>query len=173
MEVVTGPDSVRDQALCRLVEQYQTTLLRMCYLYLQDEEQAKDAVQETFLKAYKSTSMFRGECSEKTWLMRIAMNTCQDMRRTAWYRYVDRRIAVDALPQTATVEPPEEDVQLTRSVMLLPHKLKEVVLLYYYQDMTTTEIAAALGIAQSTVSMRLKRARSKLRTTLEGGHDHG
>ena len=80
---------------------------------------------------------------------------------------------MDALPQTATVEPPEEDVQLTRSVMRLPHKLKEVVLLYYYQDLTMTEIAETLGIAQSTVSMRLKRARSKLRTTLEGGHDHG
>lgn len=173
MEVVTGPDSVRDQTLWRLVDQYQTTLLRMCFLYLQDEEQAKDAVQETFLKAYKAANTFRRECSEKTWLMRIAMNTCQDMRRSAWYRYVDRRIAVDALPQTATVEPPEEDVQLTRSVMRLPHKLKEVVLLYYYQDLTMTEIAETLGIAQSTVSMRLKRARSKLRTTLEGGHDHG
>lgn len=172
MEVVTGPDSVRDQALCRLVNQYQTLLLRMCYLYLHDRALAEDAVQETYLKAYRALDTFRGECSEKTWLNRIAINTCRDMRRSSWFRYVDRRVTMEALPEAAT-EPGEEDIELTLSVMRLPQKLKEVVLLYYYQDMNTTEIAGALGVAQSTVSTRLKRARTRLRSILEGRHYHG
>ncbi|MEG2356821.1 MAG: sigma-70 family RNA polymerase sigma factor, partial [Clostridia bacterium] len=92
MEVVTGPDSIRDQRLEQLVEQYQQVVLRMCYLYLHDAEQAKDATQESFLKAYLALGAFRGECSDKTWLMRIAINTCRDMRRSAWFRYLDRRI---------------------------------------------------------------------------------
>ena len=52
--------------------------------------------------------------------------------------------------------------------MQLPRKLREVILLYYYQDMTVTEIAVSLGISQSSVSWRLKRARGKLRALLEG-----
>ncbi|MEG0492019.1 MAG: sigma factor [Clostridia bacterium] len=43
---------------------------RMCYAFLRDEDEAQDAVQETFLKAYKAMAAFRGECNEKTWLMR-------------------------------------------------------------------------------------------------------
>lgn len=71
MEVVKGPDSVREQTLCRMVEQNQTDLLRMCYLYLHDAALAEDAVQETFLKAYRAMDGFREECNEKTWLVRM------------------------------------------------------------------------------------------------------
>ena len=98
MEVVTGPDFVHTQTLNRLVEQYQTDLLRMCYLYLHDAELARDAVQETYLKAYRALDSFRGECGEKTWLMKIAMNTCRDLRRSAWFRHIDRRVTPDMMP---------------------------------------------------------------------------
>ena len=57
----------------------------MCYAMLRDAEQAKDAVQETFVKAYRAMDDWRGACSEKTWLTRIAVNTCRDMRRSAWF----------------------------------------------------------------------------------------
>lgn len=172
MEVVKGPDGIREQTLYRLVDEYQTALLRMCYVYLHDTALAEDAVQETYLKAYKALDTFRGESSEKTWLMRIAINTCRDMLRSTWFRHLDRRVTPEDLPDT-TLQPQAEDLDLTLAVMQLPAKFKEVVLLYYYQDMTTTEIANALGVSQSTVSARLKRARSKLRMMLERGRSHG
>ncbi len=172
MEVVTGPDSILNQALARLVDQYQTALLRMCYLYLHDAALAEDAVQETFLKAYKALPAFHGDCSEKTWLMHIAVNTCRDMQRSAWFRHVDRRVTPDVLPD-ASAPFEEADEELTLAIMGLPRKLREAVILYYYQDMSVTEIAAALGVVPSTVSNRLKHARKKLRATLEGGHFHG
>lgn len=86
MEVVTGPDNIREQAFVLLVEQYQTSLRRICYVILRDTDQAQDAVQETFLKAYQSWDRFRNECDAKTWLMRIAINTCRDYHRSAWFR---------------------------------------------------------------------------------------
>ena len=55
----------------RLVEQHQTAVLRTCYLYLCDRSQAEDAVQETFLRVYKGLDTFRGESSEKTWIMKM------------------------------------------------------------------------------------------------------
>ena len=168
MDVVKGPDGIREDGFIALVEAQQTSLLRMCYMVLRDREAAKDAVQETFLKAYRGIEQFRGESSSKTWLTTIAMNTCRDMRRSAWLRYMDRRVTPEDLPEAA-IPPEEDDRELTMRVMQLPAKLREVIVLYYYQDMNTVEIAQSLGLAQSTVSTRLKRAREKLREVLEGG----
>ena len=170
MEVVMGPDSIREQTICRMVDEYQLALLRACYVCLHDRQLAEDAVQETFIKAYKTLDSFRGECSEKTWLMRIAVNTCRDMLRSKWFRHLDRRITPDELPEAAT-QSAAEDVELTLSVMHLPQKYREVTLLYYYENMTMMEIAEALGVSQSTISTRLLRARARLRQTLEGGRN--
>lgn len=119
MEVVTGPDFVHTQTLNRLVEQYQTDLLRMCYLYLHDAELARDAEQETYLKAYRALDSFRGECGEKTWLMKIAMNTFRDLRRSAWFRHIDRRVTPDMMP-SAFVAFEEKDEEVLTAVMALP-----------------------------------------------------
>ena len=167
MEAVTDPDSRRDQTIEKLILQYQTPLLRLCYLQLQDRALAEDAVQETFLKAYRGFASFRGDCSEKTWLTRIAVNTCRDFQRGAWFRHTDRRVTPEMLP-VGEVQPDPEDLDLSLAVLRLPRKMREAILLYYYQDMGTEEIAEALGIAQSTVSNRLRRGREKLRKLLEG-----
>lgn len=81
---------------------YEESLLRMCFAYLGDTSLAEDAVQETFLKAYQSLDSFRGDASEKTWLLRIAINTCKDVRRSAWFRHVDRSVALDTLAEPST-----------------------------------------------------------------------
>ena len=167
MEAVQDPDSRRDETIERLILQYQTPLLRLCYVQLQDLALAEDAVQETFLKAYKGFSQFRGECSEKTWLTRIAVNTCRDFQRGGWFRHMDRRVTPDMLP-IGEAQPDMEDYDLSLAVMKLPPKLREVIVLYYYQDMSVQEIAQALGIAQPSVSGRLRRSRDKLRKLLEG-----
>lgn len=162
----------KDAALVRLIEMYESMLLRLCYVHLRDEEQARDAVQETFLKAYRGLETFRGDASEKTWLIRIAVNTCRSMQRSAWLRYHDRRITPEELPQTVCMVS-EEDMGLMCEVMQLPEKLREVIMLHYWQEMPVTEIASVLGLAQSSVSGRLKRARDRLRIMLEGSELHG
>lgn len=172
MERVKGPDILRDQELVQLVNEYQGMLLRLCYVMLHDQEQAKDAVQETFLKAYQGWSSFRGESSRKTWLVRIAVNLCRDMQRGGWFRYVDKRVTPEDLPCAATPAQ-QEDLDLMCAVMALPPKLREVVTLYYWQEMTLREIGQALGTTPSNVSVRLKKARGKLRKELEGRYRRG
>lgn len=170
MEVVKDPDSVRrEETLTRLVDAYQTPLLRMCYMYLKDRALSEDAVQETFLKAFRQLDSFRGECSEKTWLMRIAVNTCHDLRRGAWFRHVDHFAVPESLP-IAGAAPSEEHMTVAAEVMKLPPKLREAVLLYYYQDLSVTEVGQALGIDHASVSGRLKRAREKLFKALKGAY---
>ncbi len=167
MGTVKAPDSTPETRLERLIREHQVSLTRLCFLYLHDEKLAEDAVQETFLKAYRSLTSYRGEATEITWLTRIAVNTCKDMLRSSWCRHVDRRVTPDMLPERADARDPQNG-ELAAAVMNLPRKMREVIILYYYQGMDAREIANLLGISQPAVSGRLKRARAKLRRALEG-----
>ena len=91
----------REERLSEMVSRYQALLLKVCYAYLCDADQAQDAVQDTFLKAYLGLDGLRGEHGEKVWLVQIARNTCRDMRRSAWFRHVDRRVTPEDLPEAA------------------------------------------------------------------------
>ncbi len=165
-QAVMAPDSQPESTLERLIEENQVQLKRLCYLYLHDQSMAEDAVQETFLKAYRALKDFRGEASEKTYLTRIAINTCKDMLRTGWFRHVDRRVSPEDLPSRQETDPYHREV--AAAVMNLPRKLREVILLYYYRGLTMEEIAETLEISQPAVSGRMKRAREKLKTELKG-----
>ena len=167
---VKGPDS-KEERLEQMVLRYQLPLLRLRYAYLKDEESAKDAVQETFIKAYRNLDDFKGNASEKTWLIRIAINTCKDLRRSNWFRHVDRSVSLDRLPEPCAPAAPEDE-SLTLEIMKLPAKLREAALLCWFQGMTYKEAADTLGISLQAVGSRLNRARRKLRFAMEGSEDH-
>ena len=159
-----------EQRLSQWIEAYSDTILRTCYLYLSDQEQARDAVQDTWIKAWTHMADFdrRGITHEKAWLLRIAINICKDYRRTAWFRHIDRKQALDELPPRLTAAEPE-DHTLTMMVMTLPDKYKQVILLYYFQGLSMQETAEALSMSQTTVHRRLKKAEALLRVSLTGG----
>ena len=170
MDTVKGPDR-KEERIERMVNLYQLPLLRLCIMYLHDEEQAKDAVQETFIKAYRNLDSFRADASEKTWLTRIAINTCKNVYRSGWFRHVDRTVTVDMMAEKPAPAD-QEDWELTEAIMNLPRKLKEAALLCWLQGMTYEETARTLGISRQAVASRLNRARKKLRFALEGSEDH-
>ena len=167
MNDVKGPDM--SEVFERLVQTYQTPLRRLCCVMLKDVHLADDAVQETFIKAYRALNDFRKESSEKTWLTRIAVNTCRDMMRSRWFVHIDRSVNIADLPEESA-ESDTEDTELMDTVLRLPLKQREVVLLYYYQDLTMQEISETLQITVSNVSRRLENARKALRKQLEGGN---
>ncbi len=166
MEVVKGPDSNREERLTRMVEQYQSSLLTMCYAYLHERELAEDAVQETFLKAYRAMDSFRGESSEKTWLTSIAINVCRSVHRSAWFSRVNRSVTPEDLSVAVWDDYDQDAADLAAAIQTLPDKLKEVVLLYYYQEISMPEIAQIVGVTPSMVSKRIKKAHAKLHDVL-------
>ena len=157
----------RREWLDELLSRWEKPMLRLCFAYLGDTALAEDAVQETFFKAWKNRDRFRREAEEKTWLTRIAINTCKDLLKSAWARNTDRSVSPETLPEgSAPFE--EQDDTVTRAVMSLPPKLREVTLLHWYQGMTLEEMAKVQRLPRSTINYRLKKAKMILKQELEG-----
>ena len=162
----------RREWLENAIARWEKPMLRLCFAYLGDVAQAEDAVQETFFKAWKHLDSFRGEAEERTWLMRIAMNTCKDQLKSSWFRNTDRSVTPDSLPEGAA--PFEErDDTVTRAVMSLPPKLKEVTLLRWYQGLSLEEMAKVMRLPRSTINYRLKNAKTMLKGELEEWYHEG
>ena len=158
MTVVKEPDGDRPEDLMR---RYGDALVRMCCLYLNDASLAQDAAQDTFIKAWRNLGQFRGECDERTWLMRIAINTCRDYHRTAWLRHVDRGTPLEALPEAGAEEVVRVDYirevskrlesTLGRRVKLSegPNSRGRITLEYYDADDREALIAALEAIQKT------------------------
>ncbi len=157
----------RDEWLEEAMLRWEVPLLRTCFLLLRDRSLAEDAVQQTFLKAWRGYDGFRGDSSERTWLNRIAVHTCRDLQRGKWFRHIDQTIGLDDLPPP--VQPFEEqDDTVIRAVLALPEKQRQVVVLHHYQGFSVQEAAQMMGISRRTAYDRLAKAQKTLKEALEG-----
>ena len=167
MQSAPVPDREAQETTVRLMQTYGNHILRLCFVMLCDSFMAEEAMQDTFIKAHKAWHGFKQECSEKTWLSRIAVNTCRDMRRRAWFRLKSMEVSLDSVPEPS-VPPEEDDDTLFNAVMGLPYKYREAISLHYYQNLSPEETAQALHISRSGVYSRLRRAEALLKKELEG-----
>ena len=99
--------------LAALVEEHGDHLLRLCTLYLGEQSQAEDAVQDTFLRALQAWPKFRGESTVETWLVRIAINVCKNQLKSPWRT---RRAPAEALEGLRTEAPEPGDDTVARAV---------------------------------------------------------
>ena len=163
-------DTGRSEELERLMDRYGDEIKRFCTLQLKDSFQAEDAAQDTFVKAWKALDTFRNDSSEKTWLIRIAVNTCRDYQRTGWFRHMDRRITLEDLPERAE-EMRFPDGEVSGAIASLPAKLRMVILLRYYEGFTVQETANISGVSAATVKRRIRKANQLLQKKLERWYD--
>lgn len=152
----------------RLYEQYADDVLRMAYFYLGDRQKAEDVCQEVFIKLYTHADAI-APGREKAWLLRVTVNMCRDLWRSAWLkRVILGSPALDVVPaQEDGIEQREEKAELMRAIHRLPAQFRETILLHYYQGLGITEIAQMLNLPEGTVSSRLSRARKKLESLLK------
>ncbi len=158
----------REALLATWLSRHGDDIARVCFSILGDAALSQDAAQDAFLKAWRhmDSCLRRGGEGEKTWLMRIAVNTCRDYRRSAWFRRVNRAITPEQLPERASDER-DEGAALWMTVDALPAKYREVLLLYYGQALTYEEIARVLAVSVSTVARRLDKALDALKRAIE------
>ena len=148
---------------------YADDVLRVSYFSLGDREKAEDVMQEVFLRVMDKQPVLR-EGSEKSWLLKVALNICRDQWRSSWAKRVilgSKRL--DIIPADDELEDRTEKEALMQAVHSLPADVREVFLLFYYQRYTIEEIAKILDVQAGTVSSRLSRGRKKLKVLLEEG----
>lgn len=145
----------------RVVNMYGTMLFRICLVILGNEQDAEDAVQESFLRFMTKAINVHDFEHEKAWLIRTATNICKDMKR---YRLRHTHINIDDLNDYLTKE---NDRELIESIMLLPDKYKTVIHLHYMEGYKAEEIATILKISPEAARKRLQYARQKLKSIIE------
>ena len=147
---------------------YATDVLRVSYYYLGNREQAEDVTQDVFVRLITNQPVLE-QGREKAWLLKVALNRCRDIWRGSWFKKVVLgHPAFELFPAPDEIGTAADRYALAEAISRLRPEFKEVVLLFYYQGFSVTEISSMLGIAEGTVSSRLSRARNKLQEELKG-----
>ena len=152
----------KDEFSEKVLESEQT-LYRISMSMLRNETDCEDAVQTAILTAYEKLGSLKQEQYFKTWLVRIMINVCNS--------YLNKRKQVISLDDTyntseASCPSPVENTEIRLALEELPVKIKQVIVLYYMENFTVSEIKRTLGIPEGTVKSRLSKGRELLRNKL-------
>lgn len=137
-------------------------IYRIAYSYVHSKIDTEDIVQDVFIKYLESDQEFQTLDNEKYWLIRVTINTSLSFLRKTW----NQRVFLDdeMINRTMDSSPNNNDNNnMFEIIYHLPHKYKEVIILYYYEDLSINEIANILKITTSNVKKRLERARNIIR----------
>lgn len=145
-----------------LAEKYMDSVYRVAYNCLKSPHDADDVTQEVFLRLLRTDTAFQSEAHAKHWLLRVAVNESRRLAGSPWRRHT---AALEDYARTLAWETPQES-DLFRQVMALPAKYRVPLYLFYYEELSTQEIAAVLGRSPSTVRTQLSRAREQLKSLL-------
>jgi RNA polymerase sigma-70 factor, ECF subfamily len=163
-------------AFTLLVQTYQSAIYNLCYRMLGEADQAQDATQETFLRAYTQFHRYDPERPFKTWLFSIASHYCIDRlrrRRVTWLDIDDEPLAGHPALREKRAGPEDSALQGERAADLqalletLPAKDRAAVVMLYWYDLSYQEIAEATGTTVSAVKSRLHRARAAMAELLQ------
>ncbi|MDD1503900.1 sigma-70 family RNA polymerase sigma factor [Lysinibacillus sp. CNPSo 3705] len=160
--------------LARVMEDHGEYCLRVAYLYVKDWAIAEEIVQDVFFAYYQQQERFEQRSSLKTYLVKITVHKSHDYLRS-WKN--KRHVLFEKLhigvskrsPETSLLEKDERKI-VTAALFELPIIYREVIILYYYQELKVREIAEVLACAENTVKTRLRRARQILQEKLDKNH---
>ena len=157
-----------------IIRRYNQRLYRMGLAILKDDDEVEDAMQVAYIKAYEHLQQFDNRSSFSTWLTRILINECL-LRLKAKKRFLTPDQSVEEHAYNISMRTPLENVlneelkiALEKALMQLPEKYRVVFMMREVEEASTAETMAALGLSESNVKVRLKRAKSMLREKLTG-----
>jgi len=163
--------SNKDEALEYLMKRYGNKILKLAYYYVRDRFQAEDIAQDVFCKVYENLDKFREESSYYTWIYKITLNKCRDYMRSYNFKkilyysclnmnFINKQKLSNKLFEEV------EGGEIFSKVMELPLKYRIIIVLYYFEGLSTVEISNILDLKESTVRTRLTRGREKLKKLL-------
>jgi RNA polymerase sigma-70 factor (ECF subfamily) len=146
-----------------LYRRYYPVVLRRAWAMLREEQAARDAAQEVFVRVLRTGGDFRGDSSPVTWLYRITTNHCLNLISSEARR---RELLREALPpDDGPAPPPAIDDSLSVAAVLrrVPEELREVAVYHYLDQMDHQEIADLMGVSRRTIGYRLEAFRQAAR----------
>ncbi len=163
-----------------LIQNSRTKAYNIALRYMQNEEDAMDALQESYIKIFRALSRFKEESSFDTWVYRIVVNTCTDMLRKAkqsrsnisiFQKREDDSDSIMEIPDSSesperSLERKEEMARIFSSIEMLPKEQREAILLRDVHGFTYEEIAGILSCSDGTIKSRISRGRMALRKLL-------
>ncbi|MBM4764402.1 sigma-70 family RNA polymerase sigma factor [Bacillus sp. B15-48] len=179
MDLVDRLLNKEEAALVELMNQYGDYLLRTALLFLKDQQVAEETVQDVFITAYEKINQLTDSSKLKSWLTSILVNRCRtEMRKRSWKQRLLSLNMFDFTQQDDLFLGPEEHLfalaenqHLTKAIHALDYKYREVIVLFYYNEMKITDIAEFIQTKENTVKSRLARGRSLLKDSLMKGED--
>lgn len=160
------------EAIEDIMDTYGDDVKKFVYTYMNNEADADDVTQEVFVTVYLKIDSFKGDSSLKSWIYSIAANKCKDYIRRHRLRPVNliQRLTQQESNKSRTIDIAEEYIQKTakdglfEKIMELPIKYREVIILYYYKELSIKEISFILKEKESTLQTRMLRARKNYET---------
>jgi RNA polymerase sigma-70 factor (ECF subfamily) len=162
----------KEEIIEHMMDQFGEKLTRLAFTYVKDWGRAEDIVQDVFVTCYTKMDTFRGESSVKTWVYRITINRCHDYHRTWSFRNlqftdkISRWMKGDHQTPESNLIAKDEKEALANQVLSLPVKYREILLLYYFEELSVQEISSLLLINESTIKTRLHRGRQMLKEAI-------
>ena len=145
---------------------YKPIIYSIAYTYVKNQNDADDIMQDVFVKYLKSDVVFNDDNHEKYWLIRVTINTAKNFVSSTWKKRV---VLDDDYVSRAFDETSKESNRYFEVITSLPSKYKDVITLYYYEDLSVEEIANTLQVSISCVKKRLERGREKIKKEIENG----
>lgn len=153
-----------EEAVNRAIENYASTVKRICFIHLKNEADTEDICQTVFLKYAMNDKVFDSEAHEKAWIIRVTINACKDLLKSFFRKHT---VSLDTyVEQGGVVDAAHSEV--LEAVLALPEKYRRVIYLHYYEGYPAADIAEILRINVNTVYTHLTRAKSLLRDELGG-----
>ena len=151
------------QPVQQLIQLYQNNLYTAAFSICQNQMDAEDVVQETFVQYYTSRKQFENEQHIRAWLLRVVINKAKNINRTFWKK---NKCSLEDYMETLAF-PDSQSRDIFEEVMKLPDKYRIVIHLFYYEDYSVREIAKILKLSESNVKVRLSRGRALLKDSLK------
>ncbi|MBU9710586.1 sigma-70 family RNA polymerase sigma factor [Bacillus tamaricis] len=156
-----------------MMDAYGERLTKLAFNYVKEWSLAQDVVQDVFVRCYTKYDSIGEIQSVKAWLFRLTINQCKDVIKSASFKrnilggsLFHKTEGKDTSPEITAIKRNEDEV-LSQCVLNLPIKYREVILLFYYEELSLEEICQLLTLNTNTVKTRLRRGRKKLKTALE------
>lgn len=160
---------LEEQTFQEVMQDHTDYLLRLAVLYVKDWPAAEDIVQDVFLKYYQNYEQFEERSSLKTYLAKMTINKSKDYLKSWSYRkqmLTNRFSNQTKIVRNHFIEQ-DEKLEIADAVLQLPLKYREVIIHYYYEELSVLEVSMILSISDNTVKTRLRKARGLLKNQLK------